>query len=168
MRSVIATVQPRLVVSDVEAMLRAIESDPAARRGPKVCVGYCLGPRHALQVTSKLPHEVVAVAGHPGALVTDAADSPHKELVSLKAQVYFAFAERDQSATADTVDRVRAEVKRQGLRGTVERLPGVAHGFAMADHPAYKPKAAARHFEKTLDVWRAALTGSNASDAAVP
>jgi hypothetical protein len=39
----------------------------------------------------------------------------------------------------------------------VERLPGTAHGFAMADLPVYDHDAAERHFERTLDLWRRAL-----------
>jgi carboxymethylenebutenolidase len=70
------------------------------------------------------------------------------------AELYFAFAEIDQSATAETVDRFRAELDRQAVRGVVERLPGVAHGFAMADLPVYDHDASEHHFERTLDLWR--------------
>jgi carboxymethylenebutenolidase len=52
------------------------------------------------------------------------------------------------------VDQFREEVRRQGVRGEVERWPGTTHGFAMADLPVYNREAAERHFERTLDLWR--------------
>src|SRR5581483_7849159 len=114
-----------------------------------------MGARVALQVASKLPEQIVAAAGiHPGALVTDQPDSPHHDLATVRAEVYFAFAEQDQTATPEVIDRFRSEIERQGVRGVVERLPGTAHGFAMADLPVYSRDAAERHFERTLDLWR--------------
>jgi carboxymethylenebutenolidase len=157
--SVIASVKPEMVVADTEAIIAAVERDPAAAGGPKVSVGYCLGARLALHVASALPDEFVAVAGiHPGALVTDKPDSPHHDLASVRAEVYFAFAETDRSATPEAVDRFRDELGRNGVRGVVERLPGTAHGFAMADLPVYDRDAAERHFERTLELWRRSLS----------
>jgi carboxymethylenebutenolidase len=90
----------------------------------------------------------------PAALVTDQPDSPHRDLAGVRAELYFAFAETDRTATRENVDQFRDELHRQGVRGVVERLPGVTHGFAMADLPVYDRDAAERHFERTLDLWR--------------
>ena len=156
--SVIATVKPAGVVADTEAVFAAIESDPAAGSGAKVCVGYCMGARCALHVASALSGEFVAAAGiHPGALVTDQPDSPHHDVAGVRGEVYFAFAENDRSATPEVVDRFRDELEAQGVKGVVERLPGTAHGFAMADLPVYDRDATERHFERTLDLWRRSL-----------
>jgi carboxymethylenebutenolidase len=155
MIAVASTVTPDKVVEETRAIFAAIASDPAAAPGPKVCVGYCMGARLALHVASALPDEFVAAAGiHPGALVTEQPDSPHRELAGVRGELYFAFAEIDRTATPESVDRFRDELERQGVRGVVERLPGVTHGFAMADLPVYDSEAAERHFERTLDLWR--------------
>jgi carboxymethylenebutenolidase len=155
MRSVIATVRPEKVVEDIRAVFAAAASDPAAAPAPKVCVGYCMGARLALHVASALSDEFVAAAGiHPAALVTDQPDSPHRDVAGVRAELYFAFAETDRTATRENVDQFRDELQRQGVRGVVERLPGVTHGFAMADLPVYDRDAAERHFERTLDLWR--------------
>jgi len=74
-----------------------------------------------------------------------------------------AFAEIDRSVTPELVERVRQELERQGVRGVVEQLPGVAHGFAMADLPVYDRAAAERHFERTLDLWRRNLSSEPAA-----
>ena len=155
MREVARTVTPEHVVADTQAVLSAIASDPAASPGPKVCVGYCMGARMALHVASRLADQFVAAAGiHPGALVTDQPDSPHRDLEGVRSELYFAFAENDQTATPEVVERFRQEIERQGIRGAVERLPGTTHGFAMADLPVYDEEAAERHFQRTLDLWR--------------
>jgi carboxymethylenebutenolidase len=155
MMSVAASVTPDKVVADTQAIFAEIASDPAARRGAKVCVGYCMGARVALHIASALADDFVAAAGiHPGALVSDKPDSPHHDLANVAGELYFAFAEVDRSATPELVDQFREELHRHRVRGVVERLPGVAHGFAMADLPVYNHDAAERHFEKTLDLWR--------------
>jgi carboxymethylenebutenolidase len=147
--------KPQMVAADTRALLAAVAENPAAAAGPKVCVGYCMGARMALHVASALPEEFVAAAGiHPAALATDAPDSPHHDLANVRGELYFAFAEIDQSATAEVVDRFRAELERQGVRGEVERLPGASHGFAMADLPVYDERAAEHSFQRTLELWR--------------
>src|SRR5258708_38149680 len=74
------SVTPANVVAETRAVLAAVSSDPAARSGPKVCVGYCLGARVSLHAASGLADAVVAAAGiHPGALITDKTDSPHHD-----------------------------------------------------------------------------------------
>jgi carboxymethylenebutenolidase len=157
--SIVGRLKPDMVIADTEAILAAISDDPAAAPGPKVCVGYCMGARFALHAAAALPDEFVAAAGiHPGALVTDQPDSPHHDLASVGGELYLAFAENDQSATPEVVERFRQELEAQGVRGTVERLPGTSHGFAMADLPVYDPPAAERHFEHTLELWRRNLS----------
>jgi carboxymethylenebutenolidase len=153
------SVTPENMVADTTAVLSAIASDPAASSGPKVCVGYCLGARVALRAASALPDQFVAAAGiHPGAPINDKPDSPHHDLATVRGELYFAFAETDRTATPEIVDQFREELRRNHVKGVVERLPGTAHGFAMADLPVYNRDAAEHHFERTLDLWRRNLS----------
>lgn len=71
----------------------------------------------------------------------------------MKGELYFAFAEVDQTATPENIEQFRRQLEGHGVRGTVERWPGVTHGFAMADLPVYNREGAERHFECTLDLW---------------
>ncbi len=162
--SIVASVKPDGVVADTEAIFEAIAGDSAASTGPKVSVGYCMGARMALHAAAAMPDAFVAAAGiHPGALVTDRPDSPHTVLGEVRGEVYYAFAETDQSATPENVDRFRQALGEQGVSGVVERLPGTHHGFAMADLPVYDEGAAERHFERTLDLWRRNLSQERVS-----
>ena len=159
MMAAATSVSPEAAVADTKAVLAAIASDPAAGSGPKVCVGYCLGARVAMNVASALAEEFVAAAGiHPGALITDKPDSPHRGLASVRGELYMAFAENDRTATAENIASFREELEQNGVRGVVERLPGTTHGFAMADLPVYNEEAAEHHFERTLDLWKRNLS----------
>jgi carboxymethylenebutenolidase len=123
-----------------------------------VCVGYCMGAKFALYLAAGR-EDVVAAAGiHPGALVSDGPDSPHVVLPQVRGELYFAFAENDRTATAENVESFREAVADAGVRGTVERLPGTSHGFALADRTVYDRDASEHHFERTLDLWRRNLT----------
>ena len=145
---------PEKIEADTEAALAAVADDPAASTGPRVAVGYCMGAKFALHAAAARD-DLVAVAGiHPGALATDEPDSPHLELPQVRAELYYAFAEHDRSATPESVDRFREAMAEAGVRGVVERLPGTEHGFSMADRPVYDHDASERHFERTLDLWR--------------
>ena len=149
------SVTPAGAVADTRAALGAITSDPAAATGPLVTVGYCMGARVSLHAAAALADEVVAAAGiHPGVLVTEGPDSPHHDVAKVRGELYFAFAEVDRTATADSIEEFRRELERNHIRGAVERWPGVTHGFAMADLPMYDAEAAERHFERTLALWR--------------
>jgi len=145
---------PDVIDSDTEAALAAVEDDPAAAPGSKVCVGYCMGAKFALHTAAARDDFVAAAGIHPGALATDEPDSPHRELPQVRAELYYAFAEHDRTATPESVDRFREAMAEAGVRGVVERLPGTEHGFSMADRPVYDRDASERHFERTLDLWR--------------
>lgn len=152
---VIASITPDRAVTDTGAIFALIADDPAAAAGPKVCVGYCMGARLALHAAAAQANDFVAAAGiHPSALITDQPDSPHFDLAHVRGELYFAFAENDQSATAENVERFRAELERQDVRGVVERLAGTSHGFAMSDLPVHDAAAAEHHFQRTLELWR--------------
>lgn len=154
-----SSVTPERAMADTSSIFDDVASDPAAARGAKVCVGYCMGARIALRAASMFADEFVAAAGiHPGALVNDKPESPHHDLATVRGELYYAFAEIDRSVTPELVDRFRAELDRNNIRGVVERIPGVAHGFAMADLPVYNHDAAEHHFERTLDLWRRNLS----------
>lgn len=150
-----SSVTPEGALSDVRAALDVVAADPAAAAGPKVSVGYCMGASVALRMATAMPDEFAAAAGiHPGALVREDPDSPHHDVARVRGELYFAFAEIDRTATPENIEEFRRELERNGVRGTVERWPGVTHGFAMADLPMYDRDAAERHFERTLDLWR--------------
>ena len=152
---IIAQVTPDGVMADTRTVFEAIAADPAAGQGAKVCVGYCMGARLALHALAAMPDDFAAAACiHPGALFTDQPDSPHHDLAAVRGELHVEFAEIDRSATPESVDHFREEMEKRGVRGSVERIAGATHGFAMADLAVYDRDAAEQHFEKTTELWR--------------
>src|SRR4051812_7489971 len=100
----VRSLTPDKIEADTRAVLDAVADDPAASPGPKVCVGYCMGAKFALHAAAVLPDMAAAAGAHPGALATDEPDSPHLELPQVRAELYYAFAENDQSATRESVE----------------------------------------------------------------
>jgi carboxymethylenebutenolidase len=146
---------PELGAVDTRAVLDYVAGDDAASDGPKVCVGYCMGARHVLHALSAFPDEFVAGSGaHPGPLRTDAPDSPHHDLATVRGELYFAFADHDVFVTPEAIASFEAEMERAGVHGEVDISPDTEHGFAIDEGPAYDSEQAARHVEKTLDLWR--------------
>lgn len=152
---IISEVKPERVVADTRAVFEAIDSDPAAGHGPKVCVGYCMGARMALHALAAMPSDFAAAACiHPGALATDQPDSPHHDLAAVRGELHVEFAEIDRTATPTSVELFRQEMEKRGVKGSVERIAGATHGFAMADLAMYDHEASEQHFAKTLELWR--------------
>jgi carboxymethylenebutenolidase len=145
---------PELGEDFTRAILEHVEHDEAARSGSKVCLGFCMGARHALHAMSAFPAEFVAGCGiHPGVLVTDAPDSPHRELAGVRGEMYFGFAERDAASAPEILAAIEDEARRYDVALEIEVYSGTDHGFVMSDLPMFQEAASERHFERTLEVW---------------
>jgi carboxymethylenebutenolidase len=74
----------------------------------------------------------------------------------IEGESYFACAETDSWAPKEMVDDLRKAVK--GLNTEVEWYPGVEHGFAFPQRPAYNKLAAERHWERLFALFGRNLT----------
>jgi carboxymethylenebutenolidase len=118
-------------------------------RGPVAITGYCMGGRLGWRIAAAHPDRVVAFAAfHPGGLVTDAPDSPHRSAGHLKAELYFGFADQDPSMTADQIATLERTLDEVGARYRAEVYEGARHGYTMADTPAFNEDARERHFSQ--------------------
>ncbi|MFD3539021.1 dienelactone hydrolase family protein [Streptomyces sp. NPDC058662] len=145
------------VLSDADAYLGFLTSQPEVGAGPLATVGYCLGAALAMRTAAAHPGRVAAVAGfHPGLLVTDAPDSPHRRLSELTAEVHLGLAEGDLAPEArEELDKA---FDAAGVRRTVEVYPGAVHGFTMSDTDAFDPSALRRHWDRLLPLLDRTLT----------
>ena len=81
---------------------------------------------------------------HAGGLVTDAPDSPHRSAAEVKAEMYFGFADQDQSMTAEQIATLEQALEEVGARYRSEVYEGAQHGYTMADSRAStRPPASA-------------------------
>src|SRR5207237_7478036 len=79
------------IMSDTQAFLDYLASEPDVRAGGIGVTGYCMGGRMALTAAGTFPDRVLAAASFHGSLLaSDAADSPHLLAPKIKARVYVA------------------------------------------------------------------------------
>jgi len=141
-----AALTTEAVESDADAYLRRLEAESD---GPIALTGYCMGARVGLHIAAMHPARVVALGGfHAGRLVTDAPDSPHRSVDSIRAELYLAFADNDQSMTPEDIAELERALDSAGVEYRAEVYEGAAHGYTMADTPVYDAAAAERHYEE--------------------
>ena len=144
-RPVMDELVPQRLASDGGAYLDRLAD--LARPGQVAIIGYCMGGRLAWRIAAAHPDRVAAFAAfHPGGLVTDAPDSPHRSAGRLKAELYFGFADQDPSMTADQIATLERTLDDVGARYRAEVYAGARHGYTMADTPAFNEGARERHF----------------------
>ncbi|WP_030664691.1 dienelactone hydrolase family protein [Streptomyces rimosus] len=146
-----------LVLRDADAYLGFLSAQPEVGDGPVGTIGYCLGAALAMRAATAHPEKVAAVAGfHPGFLVTDAPDSPHRLVSRLTAQVHIGLAEGD--LTPEALSELNQALDAAGVDYTTEIYPDTVHGFTMSDTAAYSPSALQRHWDRLLPLLDRALT----------
>jgi carboxymethylenebutenolidase len=117
--------------------------------GPVAITGYCMGGRAGWHLATAYPDRVAALGGfHVGGLVTDAPDSPHARAGNLAAEVYLGHADNDRNMTPEQIAALEQALDDAGVRYTSELYEGAAHGYTMADTPAYDEAAAERHYRE--------------------
>jgi carboxymethylenebutenolidase len=146
-RPVMDELVPERVASDGEAYLDYLAD--RAQPGPVAITGYCMGGRIGWRIAAAHPDRVAALAAfHPGGLVTDAPDSPHRSAGRLTGELYFGFADQDPSMNADQIATLERTLDDVGARYRAEVYKGARHGYTMADTPAFNEDARERHFRE--------------------
>jgi carboxymethylenebutenolidase len=145
---------------DTEAFLAYLKtrSDVA---GDKVgAVGFCMGGGMAITSAATYPDQFAAVASfHGGNLATDAPSSPHLLASKLKAEVYVAGADSDESYPPAMAQRLETTLTEAGVSHVAEIYPGAAHGWMVPDFPVYDQLSAERGWKSMLALFNRNLRG---------
>jgi carboxymethylenebutenolidase len=118
-------------------------------------IGYCIGGALALRTAAAHPGRAAVAGFHPGFLVTDAPDSPHRVLAGMTAQVHFGLSGNDMSAEA--LSELNRALDAAGISHTTEIYPGTVHGYTMSDTDAFNPTALQHHWDRLLSLLGATL-----------
>jgi carboxymethylenebutenolidase len=132
------------VLSDADAYLRFLTTQPEVGAGPVAVTGYCIGGLLAMRTAASRPGQVAAVAGFHGPVGADGPDSLHR----LTAEVYLGHAETDM--TPEALGELNQVLDAAGVGYTSEIYPGTIHGFTMSDTDAFNPAALQRHWDRLL------------------
>lgn len=142
------------VTDDTAAMLAWFDASERVTPGPVGCVGHCMSGRYITSVAAAFPHRVAAAASLYGVgMVTDKDDSPHLSLGRIKGELYYAFAEHDQSVPAHVIPDLQAALNQTDVKATVEVFPGTHHGFCFPERAVYDTLAAEATWAKIFAMW---------------
>ncbi|MEU6883364.1 dienelactone hydrolase family protein [Streptomyces sp. NPDC046712] len=131
-------------LSDADAYLRFLTTQPEVSTGPVAVTGYCIGGLLAMRTAVAHPGQVAAVAAFHGPVGADGPDS----LSKLTAQVHLGHAEGDM--TPQALGELNQDLDAAGVGYTSEIYPGTVHGFTMSDTDAFNPAALQRHWDRLL------------------
>jgi carboxymethylenebutenolidase len=148
-----------LVMDDTEALLKFVDGQAAASKGPIGCVGYCMSGQYAVNAAARWPDRVAAAASFYGTrLVSNDADSPHIMAKKAKADIYFGCAERDHYVPTEMIDTLRKQLAVDNVKNAeVEIYRDADHGFAFPQRAVYNKAAAEKHWERLLSLYRRKL-----------
>ena len=156
------SVRPEQAMADTRALVDEVaKRDARIRTDRFATVGYCMGGRVAFISAELIPEHVVAAACiHPGGLVTDRPDSPHRAVGDIRGAVYVAAADQDQGFTPEHRKTLSAALDAAGVAYELEFFEGARHGFAVPDHSVYDEGAAERQWGKVLALFEGKVRGS--------
>ncbi len=138
-----------MIVSDTQAMLDFIDTQPAADATHVGAVGYCMSGPFVVAAAAHHPRLRCVASIYGARLVTDKEDSPHKMLDRVRCEAYFACAEIDRWAPKELVDTLEAALKKAGTPYRLEWYPGAQHGFAFPLREGiYDKPSAERHWTR--------------------
>ena len=143
-----------LVTDDTAGMLGYLDAQATVKPGPVGCVGYCMSGRYITTAAARFPHRILAAASLYGVgIVTDQPDSPHLLLEKVRGELYYAFAEHDQTVPDHVIPDLKAALAKTGATSAVDAYPGTHHGFAFPERAVYDTLAAEDSWDKIFAMW---------------
>lgn len=154
-RELMGTVNPTNILSDADALLAVAGEDAAAADGKIGAVGFCMSGGLVISLARAMPERVAAVASIHGAwLVRETPDSPHLDLDSVQAEIYFGWCDNDPTAPEEHVPVMREALDAAGINYTLDWLTDALHGYAPPGGERYNRAASELHWERVHALFR--------------
>jgi carboxymethylenebutenolidase len=137
---------PALDYGNLERTIGAVlvHASRVGAAGPACTTGYCMGGNASVRVATIFGERIAAAAAfHPGGLVTDQPDSPHRRVHAIRARLHLAPARGDLPPAGEAA--LRAELDGAAVRYHLEQVDA-DHGYSVDDSDAHDAAAAERHF----------------------
>ena len=110
------------------------------------------------RLTSQRGDQIAAAASfHGGRLATDLPTSPHLLATKIKAEVYVAGADKDDSYPPQMAERLEIALTQAGVRHKCEIYAGKIHGWMKPDMPVFDADAAERGWHELFALYSRTL-----------
>lgn len=153
-----ASLTPEMARRDAEAYFEFAGSQAEVDAKNVGAVGYCMGGAMAIRASAFFPDRIKAVASyHAGRLASDLPSSPHLLAEQIKARLYVAHADNDQSMPLQQIQAFEEALKAAKVNFKSEIYKAAVHGFTMSDLPAYSQEAEERHWQSLFALFEAEL-----------
>ncbi len=145
--------------TDARAFVTFLDQQAAVDTSRKVgTTGYCMGGPITLRTAATMPDRVGAAASfHGGGLATDAVDSPHLLIPSMKAGFLIAIAANDDQRDPKAKVTLQESFAKAGLAAEIEVYEGTMHGWCPPDSGVYNEAQAERAWNRLLALFDKAL-----------
>lgn len=138
-------------VEDTAAFLAYLDGCGAVEGRQVGAVGFCMGGGMAISAAGAFADRFAAVATfHGGNLATDAPTSPHLRAPRIRAEVYVAGADNDDSYPPAMAERLQQALGAARVTYAAEIYRGAAHGWMVPDFPVFDPVLAERGWRSML------------------
>ena len=149
------------MLADTRACLDYLDAQPNVARGPRGCVGFCMGGRLAFLCAVSLGDRFAAAASFYGGGI--APDQPRffKPLIDrvpdVRSELLLVYGADDEGITPQEHGRIAEALSREKKRYTISVYPGAPHGFASDDRPSYRKPQAEAAWVETLALFARTL-----------
>jgi len=156
LKPMIAAITPAGTVRDAAAFVAWLDRQDAVDRKRGIgTAGYCMGGPFAVRTAVAAPRRMRAAASlHGAALVTEAADSPHRLLGQTQAAFLFAIGRNDDARAPSDKDALKSAAAAAGRKAEVE-VYAADHGWTVPDSPVYNAAEAERAWSRMLALFAA-------------
>jgi carboxymethylenebutenolidase len=143
-----------LVMDDTAAWIGFLDAQEKVQPGPMGCIGYCMSGRYVTTAAARFPDRFAASASLYGVgIVTDEADTPHKLVGQIKGEMYYGFAEHDETVPANVIPTLKDALATAKTRHEVQVFAGSKHGYQFPEREAYHVHAAEESWAKIFAMW---------------
>lgn len=150
---------PTTHMTDAKAFTAWLDQQPQVAKNRKMGTqGYCMGGPIAFRTAAANPGRIGAVASfHGAALVTKAADSPHLQAATSKAQFLVCIATNDDMNSPTDKTVMKETFEKAKLQADIEVYAGAMHGWCPPDSGVYNEAQAEKAWSKLIALYGKAL-----------
>ncbi|MES2624501.1 MAG: dienelactone hydrolase family protein [Pseudomonadota bacterium] len=145
--------------TDAKAFVAWLDQQEAVDTSRKIgTTGYCMGGPMVMRTAAAVPARVGAGGTfHGGGLATDAENSPHLLIPTMKASFLIAIAENDDASDPKAKDTLKETFAANKLDAEIEVYEGTMHGWCPPDSQVYDEAQADHAWTRLLALFDKAL-----------